>query len=333
MTVNEACWRYWNEIGQHLKDSGKAFQLECIRRLLGSDTRLKDLTKDKIAEAIVKRAAEPNVRMVRKNPHDLDDRSLVPKVVGTLTGARINRSFIRPLSALLNRAESHWDVPVNPRRFPWKDWLYPDSTPVVRELSAAEEERVWAAIRPDYMPILWFLANNGVRVGGALSMRKSRSNLERRETWVKKKTKARGEHWSRVKLSPAAVAVIATEMQKWKGDEIWTYEVQRGKDRGERVPITYAALRRATDTALKRAGVKDFRRHDLRHDFASKLLRSTKNLKLVSEKLHHSSIALTAKFYAHVLDEEVVAGTELVEASRNYAGKGLAQPDERSQKK
>jgi site-specific recombinase XerC len=62
------------------------------------------------------------------------------------------------------------------------------------------------------------------------------------------------------------------------------------------VPITDAALRRTTDTALKHAGIRDFPRHDLRHDFGSKLLRATKNLKLPSEKLHHSSIGVTAKF-------------------------------------
>jgi site-specific recombinase XerC len=66
--------------------------------------------------------------------------------------------------------------------------------------------------------------------------------------------------------------------------------------------------------------LKKFRRHDLRHDFGSKLLRQTKSLKLVQEALHHSSIHVTAQFYAHVEDEELVAGRESIEASRKYTG-------------
>jgi integrase len=335
MTVNQACWRLWDEQGQHLKGDGeKARHLENIRRLLGGDTRLVDLTKEMIADAIRRRAAEPIHRSVRRSRDDPGDRTLIKKPIGLPTGATINRSFTKPLYALLRRAESHWDVPINPRRFPWKDWLFEETTLPGRELAASEEERLWSEIarRPDYWPLLWFIANNGVRVGGALSMTRERTNLERRETWVRKKTKAQGEHWARLTLSPAAIAVVSTELAKHNFDQVWTYVVQRGRKKGTRVPISYAALRMITDRMFKRAGIKKFRRHDLRHDFGSKLLRLTGNLKLVQEKLHHSSIAVTAKFYAHVQDEELVAGTEAVEASRNYPGMTLPEAKKEGKK-
>jgi site-specific recombinase XerD len=57
------------------------------------------------------------------------------------------------------------------------------------------------------------------------------------------------------------------------------------------------------------AGVKDFRWHDNRHDFGTKLLRATKNLKLVMRGLNHAKITTTVK-YAHVLDDELRAGME-----------------------
>ena len=59
----------------------------------------------------------------------------------------------------------------------------------------------------------------------------------------------------------------------------------------------------------------DFRFHDLRHDFATKLLRETGNLKLVQKALNHASIKTTTR-YAHVLDEEVADGMEAVAKSR-----------------
>jgi len=63
------------------------------------------------------------------------------------------------------------------------------------------------------------------------------------------------------------------------------------------------------------AGVDDFRIHDLRHDFASKLLRKTGNLKLVQQALNHASLRTTTK-YAHVLDDEVAAALEAFSQDR-----------------
>ena len=59
----------------------------------------------------------------------------------------------------------------------------------------------------------------------------------------------------------------------------------------------------------------DFRFHDFRHDFGTKLLRVTGNLKLVQKTLNHASIKTTTR-YAHVLDAEVADGMEAVAKSR-----------------
>ena len=64
----------------------------------------------------------------------------------------------------------------------------------------------------------------------------------------------------------------------------------------------------------------DFRFHDLRHDFATKLLRDSGNLKLVQKALNHADIKTTTK-YAHVLDEEVAAALDRVQKSRRKSRK------------
>jgi integrase len=61
--------------------------------------------------------------------------------------------------------------------------------------------------------------------------------------------------------------------------------------------------------AVKRAKIPDFRFHDLRHTFATRLLRQTGNLKLVSRLLGHTTIDTTAR-YAHVLDEDLEQALE-----------------------
>jgi integrase len=51
----------------------------------------------------------------------------------------------------------------------------------------------------------------------------------------------------------------------------------------------------------RKAGVDGMRFHDLRHTHASLLLGEGVHLKVVSERLGHSGIAITADLYCHVL--------------------------------
>lgn len=61
--------------------------------------------------------------------------------------------------------------------------------------------------------------------------------------------------------------------------------------------------------AVAEAGIPDFRFHDLRHTFATRMLRQTRNLKLVSQLLGHKDINTTAR-YAHVLVDDMRAALD-----------------------
>ena len=86
--------------------------------------------------------------------------------------------------------------------------------------------------------------------------------------------------------------------------------------RGQRYPLTVNGAKSAWQRMRAKAGVTDFRFHDFRHDFGTKLLRDTGNLKLVQRALNHADIKSTLR-YAHVLDEDVAAAVERVAKSRN----------------
>jgi len=51
--------------------------------------------------------------------------------------------------------------------------------------------------------------------------------------------------------------------------------------------------------ALKQAKIKDFRWHDLRHTFCSRLAQAGVNLKVIQEAAGHKTIAMTSR-YAHL---------------------------------
>jgi hypothetical protein len=69
-------------------------------------------------------------------------------------------------------------------------------------------------------------------------------------------------------------------------------------------PISMSGLDTAFGRAMAKAGIKDFRFHDLRHTTATRLLRQEGNLRMVQKLLQHSDIATTAR-HAHVLDEDL----------------------------
>ena len=58
---------------------------------------------------------------------------------------------------------------------------------------------------------------------------------------------------------------------------------------------------RCFQPVLKKAGLRRFRFHDLRHTFGSLLIQSGASLKYVSEQMGHSSIQLTADIYGHLI--------------------------------
>jgi site-specific recombinase XerD len=128
-------------------------------------------------------------------------------------------------------------------------------------------------------------------------------------------TTGKGGKIVRRPITTAMRRILIAEMAN-PTEWVFTYRAQRARKgicaRGQRLPITKAGLK----TVWKRADLpEDLRFHDLRHDFGTKLLRKTQNLRLVQKALGHADIKTTVK-YAHVLDEEVRQGMESIEAPR-----------------
>ena len=61
----------------------------------------------------------------------------------------------------------------------------------------------------------------------------------------------------------------------------------------------YKSVQTSFETALKRAEIRDFRFHDLRHTFASHLVMASVDLTSRRELLGHKSLAMTIR-YAHL---------------------------------
>ncbi|MGH6634755.1 MAG: site-specific integrase [Gammaproteobacteria bacterium] len=94
---------------------------------------------------------------------------------------------------------------------------------------------------------------------------------------------------------------LVTELKRWKlecppGERDLVFPSGAGN------PENHSnLLRRGFYPALRRAGLRKIRFHDLRHTYASLLIANGENIKRIQESLGHSSCQITLDTYSHLL--------------------------------
>ena len=300
ITVDEACNRYWDEVGQHLPSAiNEAKCLEYLSRFLGPDTLLVGITPELVANAAAKRLRTPVERIRRVG----DELRAMPtrRMPATST---VNRQIVEPLRRVLKRAKIVWRIPIDLEQFDWGALSYREPAARTRELSQEEEQRFWSSIREDYHPICEIYIISGRRRSDWVKL--SKFKVDRTAGSVRFPTRKRKEQGEIViELTDRELEIICQEWDKAPDcPYVFTFIVQHGPDAGKRKPITVDGLRRVTDTAFRRAGLTDFKRHDFRHTFASRALRANGDLRTLMGAMDHQDISSTVR-YAHMAGGQV----------------------------
>jgi integrase len=293
LKLDDVAGRYWTEHAQHLAGAPNTeILLGFALEFFGKDKLLPDIVDDDMAKFVAWRRAH----RVREN--------------GPLISPFTVNHTTATLRSLFTRAKL-WGV-----RFAhepkWSRHMLPVPVERVRELSDDEADRLDAAMRPDYAPFFAFAAATGWRLDECF-LRWSEIN------WSTRRITKLGKGGRRITLEiKETIREILWPLRGHHPEMVFTYVCERsgrGRIRGQRYPLTRPAVHSHWDRLRKRSGVVGFRFHDYRHDFATKLLRATGNLRLVQKALGHASIKTTTR-YAHVLDSEVAEAVEAVAKSR-----------------
>lgn len=178
----------------------------------------------------------------------------------------------------------------------------------VRELTTADQERLFQHLRLDLHPMVKFALMTGARLSTIIGLRWSDiDDGNGRVTFRIKQSRT-----MRFPLSPEIRALLSALPRADAPDDrpfVFTYQDHSSK------ALTRRAIRQNSHifddfrAALTAAGIDDFRFHDLRHTFATRLLRRTGNIKLVSRLLGHTKVETTSR-YAHVLDGDLAAALD-----------------------
>lgn len=328
MTINEACWQYWDEVGQ-FKRSAKdiATNLEYVRKFLGADDdgkdrRLVDLTPADVSQAATRRLKTP----VQRHRIVNGTKTLVAAQrngkVWMPSESTVNRNIIEPLQEILIRAKRVWGIPVVLDDFDWGELTYAEAAERDRQLSVEEEERLWENVREDYHPLIEIYLISGRRLSDWIGLKKFKVDRTSGVTrFPTRKRKEKGE--LTIELTPRELEIVKQEWDKCPHSEfVFTYIVRKprtinGKKKalGERHPITVAGFREVTDAAFKAAGIENFRRHDLRHTFASRFRKMGGDMKALQNAMDHQDAKSTMR-YTHVMPGDLIELKSRVTAGR-----------------
>lgn len=234
------------------------------------------------------------------------DRSLIAEITAKrekdVTPTTVNR-YLETLQAVLRKS------------FEW-GWI--KNVPAVRKLKTAskrirwlthEEARILLTHLPDHQADLArFALATGLRQRNILELEWTQVDLKRALCWIHP-DQAKGGRAIGVPLNQEAISVLLR--QKGKHDRrVFTFQ---GKPVGQ---VNTKAWR----SALKRAGIKDFRWHDLRHTWASWHVQSGTPLHVLQELGGWSDYKMVQR-YAHLAQEHLA---KFVENSTH--GTNMAQP-------
>lgn len=188
----------------------------------------------------------------------------------------------------------------------------------VRFLSEEEEERLVAAASPHLRRIITVALNTGMRRAEIMGLRWQDVDFKNAVAFIPA-TRAKGKRDRYVPLNEAAVAALKDLPQAIDGaDPIFNPGFEEWKKTGiwPKRGVPHGNLERHWRQALAASGLQDFRFHDLRHTFASRLVMAGVDLAVLRELLGHADMTMTLR-YAHL------APSRLKEAVRILAGPKL----------
>jgi site-specific recombinase XerD len=172
---------------------------------------------------------------------------------------------------------------------------YKENEPRVRWMRPEEEKRLRAAFVADAHEWEFDLAlHTGMRRGEQFFLEWKNVDLEHGMLTVKGKT---GQRHIRVDANGPAAAALRRLQQK-SGEKQFVCPDNAGNIKRD--------WRTWFEEALKAARISDFRWHDIRHTYASRLVMAGADIRAVQELLGHKSILQTMK-YSHLSPDHLKA--------------------------
>ena len=157
----------------------------------------------------------------------------------------------------------------------------------IRFLTDEEEERLEAVFPKDYWPWLEVALHTGMRRAEQFELRWDNINFQTRTLTIMLSKHGEIRH---IPMNDRVIEILRSLPSRLNSPWVFT------SSNGETPMDANNFVRRIFMPALRKAEIKDFRWHDLRHTFASRLVMDGADLMTVQELMGHKTIAMTMKY-------------------------------------
>jgi len=169
---------------------------------------------------------------------------------------------------------------------------------VVGFLEQDEIQRLLEACDEHLRPVVICALYTGMRKSKIFNLKWRDVDLRRKTIFLRRTKNGESRH---LPISGELEKVLLSLPSRFAGGYVFpSYLPRRNEDlKSGEVNEPFTDVKNSFHKALKKAGIEDFRFHDLRHTFASHLVMSGADLNVVRELLGHKSLQMTLR-YAHL---------------------------------
>lgn len=275
-TISEAIGTYYTDISAHQPSARTSWgQGKAVLSVINPKTNLSDLTQADLQRFVRVRRAEVANGTVNRQ---LQYFGRAVRHMANVYGAKVPQLNFKSVETK-------------------------EPTERVRELTLQEQDLLFQHLRLDLHPFVEFALMTGARRGSITELKWSDVNLSTRRMVFRLKGGSTMLFPISEELLVFLVRLPRSELPVHQ-NYVLTYVDEQTQERKRLRPSGGGGIYSDWKAALEKANISDFRFHDLRHTFATRLLRQTGNIKLVSRLLGHTTIETTTR-YAHVIDEDL----------------------------
>lgn len=272
------------------------YKIEKFREFFGNNRPLDTITSTDINDfkdfmrdrVIVEKIKVPNPDYGKKGVRKQFIYKEVEKTI-KVKDSTINR-HLTTISKMFSLCINQDLISKNPCKLAGK---YRENNYKIRYLTSEEEERLFNAITPEseYLrPIIITALQTGMRKSEILSLKWSQVDFRQGFIDV---LKSKSGKERKIPISSKLDKVLRTLYAVSDSDYVFINPV---------TSLPYVDIKKSFNSLINRAGIVNFRFHDLRHTVATRMVESNIDLVVVQEILGHAKIETTMR-YAHPVPE------------------------------
>jgi integrase len=290
LSLDRATGDYWSVSCTSPSAKHIEYQSARLIEFFGATTFIRHITNNSVADYITTARG----------------RHYGKRKVHRVSNGSVNRE-IALLRSILYRAKKTRGA--NIQDIAWKDHWLKEPRPRDRVLSDIEERDLLANAAEHLQAPIRFALLTGLRQGNTIDLDWSQIDLKAKTMTFTVK----GGKSLVLPITDEILVLLANQGPNDSGP-VFTYK-------GERIK----SWRKAFGRAKERAGITNFRWHDLRHTAASRMVARGVPLSLVQEILAHEDISTTRRYVHHRQDDKLAALESLSRRNPEEPGESRAK--------